>query len=228
MVFLVLFWTSAAGPANPKASNIGRHLSGAYAPGLIGAHAISGGVKNPAAPHFEFTFSSTTWPSLRNASKERPQKMAEPIGIASGVVALTAFAFKSSIALYQTINSFRHHSDTVRDLRNELEALQGALHSLTETADGTVGTDFSALSLPLLRCGNACRDFEQKILSSASRSDAVLANFRGWAKLRYLGDDVDNFRRMLSGYKSTILIAITDATLCVQTPSLPPPHPFHL
>jgi hypothetical protein len=141
--------------------------------------------------------------------------MAEAIGIASGLVALTAFAFKSSVALYQTIGSFRHHSDTVRDLRNELEALQGALHSLTETADGAAGGDFSALSLPLLRCGNACRDFEQKILSSASRSDNARANFRGWAKLRYLGDDVDNFRRMLSGYKSTILIAITDATLCV-------------
>jgi len=142
--------------------------------------------------------------------------MAEPIGVASGLVALTVFAFKSSIALYQTIDSFRHHSDTIRDLRNELEALQGALRSLTETADGG-GASFPALSLPLLRCGNACRDFEQKILSSASRSGTALANFRGWAKLRYLGDDVDNFRRMLSGYKSTILIAITDATLYVYS-----------
>jgi len=138
--------------------------------------------------------------------------------VASGLVALTAFAFKSSVALYQTINSFRHHSDTVRDLRDELEALQGALRSLTETVDGGAEADFSALSLPLLRCGNACRDFEDKILSSASRSDSTLANFRGWAKLRYLGDDVDSFRRMLAGYKSTILIAITDATLCVAIP----------
>ncbi|KAK3360697.1 hypothetical protein B0T25DRAFT_132767 [Lasiosphaeria hispida] len=140
--------------------------------------------------------------------------MAETIGVASGMLALTAFVFKASVALYQTIDSFQHHSDTIRDLRNELEALQGALHSLTETA---TGAEFPALNLPLLRCGNACRDFEQKILSCASRSGNSRVNFRGWAKLRYLGDDVDNFRRMLAGYKSTILIAVTDATLRTST-----------
>ncbi|KAK0712048.1 hypothetical protein B0H67DRAFT_586872 [Lasiosphaeris hirsuta] len=140
--------------------------------------------------------------------------MAESIGVASGLLALTAFAFKTSVALYQTIDSFQHHSDTIRDLRNELEALQGALHSLTETA---AGAEFPALNLSLLRCGKACHDFEQKILSGASRSGSSRANFRGWAKLRYLGDDVDKFRRMLAGYKSTILIAITDATLRTST-----------
>jgi hypothetical protein len=141
--------------------------------------------------------------------------MAEAIGLTSGLLTLAAFAFKSSVALYQTVQGIENHPDAVQDLVRELEALQGALRSLTETVGATKDADLSALNLPLMRCGNACHDFEQKLLSCVSRSGSVRANFRGWARLRYLGDDVDNFRRMLAGYKSTILIAITDVTLYV-------------
>ncbi len=147
-------------------------------------------------------------------------KMAEAVGVASGVLTLAAFAFKSSVALYQTVKNIHHHPDTVRDLQQELEALQAALRSLTETVGATSEADFSALNLPLKRCGTACHEFEQKLLSSVSRSGSALENFRGWARLRYLGDDVDSFRRMLAGYKSIILIAITDMTLYVFPRSL--------
>ncbi|KAK3901447.1 hypothetical protein C8A05DRAFT_44914 [Staphylotrichum tortipilum] len=139
--------------------------------------------------------------------------MAEGIGLASGLLTLADFTFKSSVALYQTVQSIRHHPDTVQDLQQELAALQGALRSLTETVGTTGEADFSALNLPLKRCGTACHEFEQKLLSCVSRSGSVLQNFRGWARLRYLGDDVDSFRRTLAGYKSIILIAITDVTL---------------
>ncbi len=141
--------------------------------------------------------------------------MAEGIGLTSGVLTLAGFTFKSSVALYQTVQNIRHHPDTVQDLQRELEALQGALRSLTETVGTTTEADFSALNLPLKRCGTACYEFEQRLLSSVSRSGSALENFRGWARLRYLGDDVDSFRRMLAGYKSIILIAITDVTLYV-------------
>lgn len=30
-------------------------------------------------------------------------------------------------------------------------------------------------------------------------------SFRDWAKLRYMGDDIDGFRRLLAGYKLTII-----------------------
>lgn len=132
--------------------------------------------------------------------------------MASGVLTLAAFTFKSSVALYQTVQNIRHHPDTVQDLQHELEALQGALRSITETVGAMAEADFSALNLPLKRCSTACHEFEQKLLSSVSRSGSALEIFRGWAKLRYLGDDVDSFRRMLAGYKSIILIAITDVT----------------
>ncbi|KAN0111104.1 hypothetical protein V8E51_007491 [Hyaloscypha variabilis] len=139
--------------------------------------------------------------------------MAEPIGLASGLLTLTGFALQASITLYQTVQSFQFHPKQIRDLKEELEALGGVLGSLTETVRATTDVDLSALNLPLLRCGNACKDFEQEIMKCSSRSGGSRTSFRDWARLRYMGDNVDGFRQLLAGYKSTINIALTDANL---------------
>ncbi|KAF1809596.1 hypothetical protein P152DRAFT_153761 [Eremomyces bilateralis CBS 781.70] len=139
--------------------------------------------------------------------------MAELIGLSSGLLTLSIFAFKSSIALVKTVQSFQSHPKQVRDLKEELEALTEVLRSLTETVSATTDVDFSALDHPLLRCGNACREFEQEIMKCSSRSGGNRTSFRDWAKLKYMGDDIDGFRRLLAGYKSTIIIALTDASL---------------
>jgi hypothetical protein len=139
--------------------------------------------------------------------------MAEPIGVASGLLTLATFAFQSSVTLYKTVQSFQFHPKRVRDLEEELEALSGVLGSLTETVSATTDVDLSALDLPLQRCGNACKEFEQEIMKYSSRSGGSRASFRDWAKLRYMGDDIDGFRQLLAGYKSTINIALTDANL---------------
>lgn len=139
--------------------------------------------------------------------------MAEPIGVASGLLTLATFAFQSSIALYQTVQSFQFHPKRVRDLEEELEALSGVLGSLTETVGAATDVDLSALDLPLRRCGNACKEFGQEITKCSSRSGGSRTSFRDWAKLRYMGDDIDGFRQLLAGYKSTIIIALTDASL---------------
>merc|ERR1711977_607738 len=86
-------------------------------------------------------------------SIETIDAMAEPIGIASGLLALAGFAFQASIALCQTVQSFKFHPKQLRDLKDELEALSGVLSSLTETVSATTDVDLSALDLPLLRCG---------------------------------------------------------------------------
>ncbi|XP_044715337.1 uncharacterized protein HRG_10916 [Hirsutella rhossiliensis] len=52
-------------------------------------------------------------------------------------------------------------------------------------------------------------------MKCVSQSGGTQTTFRGWAKLKYMGDDIDGFRRLLSGYKSTITIALTDANLRV-------------
>ncbi|KAF4628512.1 hypothetical protein G7Y89_g9640 [Cudoniella acicularis] len=139
--------------------------------------------------------------------------MAEAIGLASGLLALSGFAFQSSVTLYQTVQSFRFHPKQLRDLKEELEALSAVLGSLTETVSATTDVDLSALDLPLLRCGNACQEFEREIVKCSSRSGGGRTSFRDWAKLRYMGDNIDGFRQLLAGYKSTINIALMDANL---------------
>jgi hypothetical protein len=88
--------------------------------------------------------------------------MAETIGVASGLLALATFAFQSSTALYQTVQSFQFHPKRVRDLEEELEALSGVLGSLTKTVRATTDVDLSALDLPLRRCGSACKEFGEE------------------------------------------------------------------
>jgi hypothetical protein len=141
--------------------------------------------------------------------------MAEAIGLASGLLALGTFAFQSSITLVQTIQSFRVHPKRVRDLKEELEALAAVLGPLTERVAATHEVELSALSLPLLGCGRACQEFEQEVIKCSSRSGSNRTSFRDWAKLTYMGDDIDGFRQLVAGYKSTIIIALTDANLLV-------------
>lgn len=139
--------------------------------------------------------------------------MAKPISLASDRVTLAAFAVQSSTTFYNTVKSFRFQPDRVRDLIDELKALSGVLHSLTETVSGPSDVDLSPLDLPLLRCGNACNEFAQEIWKCLSRSGENRTSFRDWAKLRYMGDDIDGFRRLLAGYKSTFGIAIAHVNL---------------
>ncbi|KAG0644999.1 hypothetical protein D0Z07_9215 [Hyphodiscus hymeniophilus] len=138
--------------------------------------------------------------------------MADPLSTASGVLALAVFAFQSSRVLYQTVASFQSNQRTVRQLKEELEALNGALGALQETATNAE-VDLAMLRLPLLRCGKACEDFDALIAKCTARSGGPKTSFRDWAKLRYMEDDIDGFKNMLAGYKSTIMIALGDANM---------------
>jgi hypothetical protein len=140
--------------------------------------------------------------------------MAEPIGIASGVLALASFAFQSSVSLYQLIGSFQSTKRSIRELRQELEALDGVLRSLQQAMVNSI-VDVPALKLPLLRCGQACREFETLIVRCTAHSGGSRTSFRDWAKLTYMGDDIMGFKNMLAGYKATISIALGDANLYV-------------
>ena len=140
--------------------------------------------------------------------------MADPISIASGLLTLVVFALQSSKTLYQVVASFQSSQRTVRELRDELETLDGVLQSLHATVAIT-NTDLTALKLPLLRCGKACREFEAVIVQCTAHSGGKRTSFRDWAKLKYMGDDIVGFRNMIAAYKSTITIALGDSNMYV-------------
>jgi hypothetical protein len=138
--------------------------------------------------------------------------MAEPIGIASGILALAIFAFQSSTRLYQLVDSFQSNQRVVRELKEELEGLNGVLRSLQETTTST-NVDLTTLRLPLLRCGKACKDFEAIIAKCAAHSRESRTSFRDWLTIQYMGGNISGFKAMLASYKSTISIALGNLNL---------------
>jgi len=138
--------------------------------------------------------------------------MADPISVTSAFLTLVGFALQSSTALYQTVRSFQTSRRSIRELKEELEALSGVLQSLNDVAE-TTDADFTALKLPLLQCSKTCTDFEALIVKCTQHSGGARSSFRDWAKLKYMGDDITSFKNMLSVYKSTISIALGDANL---------------
>lgn len=137
--------------------------------------------------------------------------MAGTVSPDSGLPKQLIFTLQSGIKLYKTVQSFR--SQSTLGLQEELDDLNGILSSFTEAISAPTDVDLSALHLPLLRCGNACGEFEQEVLKCLSRSGGNRTNFHDWANLRYMGENIDGFRQLLARYKSTINIARTDANL---------------
>jgi hypothetical protein len=142
--------------------------------------------------------------------------MAGTANLDSGLLKQLSFALQSGIKLYKTVQSFQTQSQSALSLLEELDDLNGILSSFTEAIGASTDVELSALRLPLLRCGNACTEFEEEVLKCLSRSGGNPTNFQNWANLRYMGDDIYGFRQLLARYKSTINIARIDANLQVS------------
>jgi hypothetical protein len=140
--------------------------------------------------------------------------MADPLSVTASLLALVTCAAKSTLSLYQLIASFQSSQRTIRALKEELEALNEVLLSLSATiSNGEV--DLTALTLPLTRCNQACQEFEAIVLKCTKHSNGTRKSFRDWTALTYMGGDINAFKNMLGGYKSTIAIALGDANMLV-------------
>lgn len=140
--------------------------------------------------------------------------MAEAIGFASGLLALAAFAFKSSTKLSKTIQSFSSHPRQVRELLTELDGLVAVLRRFSQLSSIELHVDLSGLGLALKQCHEACQEFESELLKYSSRCTGNRTDFRDWAKFKFRGSDsIDGFRKQLVGYKATISVALGFANL---------------
>lgn len=91
--------------------------------------------------------------------------MAEVVGTVSAIASLVTLALQSSIALYQTVQSLQSRDKVIRELRQELEALQSVLQALDESICN-FEVDLTALKQPLMRCNNACGEFNALIINA--------------------------------------------------------------
>ncbi|KAI9167805.1 hypothetical protein HJFPF1_03942 [Paramyrothecium foliicola] len=138
--------------------------------------------------------------------------MGDPLSVTSALIAIVTASIQSSKALYRTVQSFKNHQSTVERLTRELVALTAVLQSL-EYHVASDEQPFLPLKFPLRQCCQACREFKLLLDKNTQRSGPYRTSFRDWGKLQYMRSDVDEFANMLSGYKSTINIALADATL---------------
>lgn len=139
--------------------------------------------------------------------------MAEPASLASGILALVVLAHKSCFALHTAIQGFKSYPRRVRDLIEELEALISVLELLGDTMRAHADIKFPALNLPLQRCGRACDEFLQELRDCYTRSRDDRRSYWDWAKLKYMSDNIGNFKDLLAACKSTINIALSDLQL---------------
>lgn len=139
--------------------------------------------------------------------------MVKQIDRGAELLAFTKSALKCSVALHDTVNRYKNLPKPVSDLREELENLNEVLEVLSDTINTNDSAEFTALIIPLQRCGNACREFEESIIKYSNGICDGEMSLRDWAKLRYIGEDIYGFRNMVAGYKSTIKIALADVNL---------------
>lgn len=138
--------------------------------------------------------------------------MAEVVELTAGLVALTTFAFESSRTLWSMLDEYRNQSRNVRDLKQELEALNGVLKTLQETAN-QADDGLAPLKLPLLRCGQACQDLTAIVTQCTTRTGRDKSSFRDWTMLRYHEKDIGGVRNLIAAYKSTIAITLANVNM---------------
>lgn len=139
--------------------------------------------------------------------------MAKQIDRGAELLTFTNSALKRSVALLNTVNGYKTRSKPVRKLREELEDLNQVLEILSHAINTNDNAEFAALQIPLQRCGNACRGFEESIVQYSNEICDGEMSGQDWAELRYIGEDIHGFRDMVAGYNSTIKIALAGVNL---------------
>lgn len=121
---------------------------------------------------------------------------------------LVDHAQKSCLALYMTLLGFQTHPKGVCDFIEELAALIGVLEFLNDITRHQTHSNLTALELPLQQCDSGCHTFLQELQECCSRSSVEQKYFKGWTKLRCLGDTIDDFKYWLAAYKSAIEVVL--------------------
>ncbi|OJZ88789.1 hypothetical protein ASPFODRAFT_59501 [Aspergillus luchuensis CBS 106.47] len=131
--------------------------------------------------------------------------MADALSVASSLIALATFAFEASKSLYALVEGFKNTQRTVRELWYELESLIQVLGTLISAVMDNEA-ELASLKLSFL-------EFREIICKCVAHSNGQRTSFRDWAKLQYMGGNINDLKTTLAGYKATISIALGGATL---------------
>lgn len=123
----------------------------------------------------------------------------DPFTTTLGILTAISMVMGSVVTFTKAIEDLRAHYKTVQDLWDELIALETVLRSLKKVCESDP-TQFSLLVFPLERCGQVCEEFSLVIKKCIVHSDGSRPSVRDWAMLKYMGNDISGFLRMLDGH----------------------------
>lgn len=128
------------------------------------------------------------------------------------IVSLVTLCISSTTALYKTIEGLQSRKQDVRNLKGEVGNLNVVLQAVSKNIEDTT-QEFEVLQVILQHCNQACKDFNETVLNKVRLSNGRFDEFKSWAKIQYLGGDIDNFRKLIGSYKATLTIALADSNL---------------
>ena len=138
--------------------------------------------------------------------------MPEPIGVTAGLLGIATFAFQTSKTVYNLVNSIQKAPQTIRELKNELLALDPILGSIEKivTSDAS---KFEDIRFPLHECGMVCYRLSSLIRQCSPHSADGSRGARDWLIMQYKGKTIDGYKRQLASYKATIAIVLDVFTM---------------
>ncbi|KAK5103205.1 hypothetical protein LTS08_004010 [Lithohypha guttulata] len=137
--------------------------------------------------------------------------MAEVIGAVSGLAALIGIACKGIQSLIKCLKEIHNAPDVVLELIAQLEAILVVLQSLEKTIDGDDDA-LKTLKGPIEWCGTACIQLRTRLIGLGSNQSHA-SRLVDWTKLKFMGNDIEDFKKAMASYKSTICIAVGDVNL---------------
>lgn len=135
--------------------------------------------------------------------------MAEAVGLASGLITLIVFAYKTSKSLHEAVSSFKSQHQTIKDVLADLDSLVTVLATIHEQAQRSQEevTSLESLREPLNCCATTCKEMREMLDACTSHSKDGQTSVRDWLKMRYREKSFDDMKTRLASYKSTLVIA---------------------
>jgi Fungal N-terminal domain of STAND proteins len=144
-------------------------------------------------------------------------EMATAIRAASGVLALTIFAFKASKSLYEAVSSFKSKSKDIHDIQTDLETLITVVGSIRQQAQGSENeSKLEPLRKPIECCTKTCQEMQEMLKACTKHTKDGRDSVRDWLNMRYHEKSFNDFKRQLASYKSTLSVTFASINMCVS------------
>ena len=128
--------------------------------------------------------------------------------LASGLLALTIFAYDTSKSLYEAVSSFKSQRKTIKDIQGDIGSLLTVLESIRKQIKTPQDADkFESLRQPLSCCLKTCQEMREMLDACTAHSKDGKDSVRDWLNMQYHEKSFGDMKQRLASYKSTLSIA---------------------